>query len=64
VGASPEELVEDIARHRDNLGATLDAIEQRVRPASVLRRHPAPLVVALAVLGGLTGWVLGGRGRH
>ncbi len=39
MGKSPEELRSDIARTRDNLSGTLDAIEDRVVPGRIVERR-------------------------
>ena len=39
MGKSPEELRGDIARTRDNLSGTLDAIEDRVVPGRIIERR-------------------------
>ena len=46
MGKSPEELRSDIARTRDNLSGTLDAIEDRVVPGRIVERRKDTVSVA------------------
>lgn len=61
MGANPEELEQDIARTRANLGRTLDELERKLSARRILEDNRQKISIALGAIAALMTIIVGSK---